>query len=258
MKYLLNGAEVEVLATTPEGIVVCNIFEAEDGTFTDYQNPYVVDKVYDAVPKEKLNAEVAAIQERIKELSAERNNLSGDVRDLEAQMATRKKAIQQHEQLKFLEDYIAGKITHYVEVCGYDTPKIVEFSKEFCNASNQYDRPRALKLLTLFGDSQGNLSWRLNRYSDGSGSGGTDVFPARSMEEAVEFIKDYITKQAAETVERPRDWVVSTAEKYSIPLPEGYINKFNANAAESILKTISESKDQIAKRESELLKYLPK
>lgn len=255
-KFLANGAEVEVIAKTPAGFLVVPIYDGDEGSQTDYDAPFNADKVYDKPPTEKLNAEIAALQERIRELSAERNTLSGDVRDLEAKINARKDAIKQHEKLKHLEDFIAGKITHYVETCGYDAPKIVEFSKSFSDGSNEYDRPRALKLLTLFGKSNGDLNWNLGQYYDGSGHS-PNVFVARSLEEAIEFIKGYIAQQAIETADRPRDWVIKTAQKYSVQLPDGYVEKHNAGCLESIRTNIANTQKSLEGYQLELGKYLP-
>jgi len=57
-----------------------------------------------------------------------------------------------------------------------------------------------MKLLSLFGDSKGDLSFRLHQYRDGSGNY-EEVIPCHSMDEAKELIKNHILKEMNKQIE---------------------------------------------------------
>jgi hypothetical protein len=88
--------------------------------------------------------------------------------------------------LDTLEDFVSGRITHVVEfkygcqIIPFD--KAITPSREF----GYYDE--WLKLLSLFGKSDGTLCWRIHQYYDGSGMS-TEILPATSYQHAVDIVQ---------------------------------------------------------------------
>ena len=128
--------------------------------------------------------------------------------------AERMEALQQYEGLQHLEDFILGKVTHYVVTERWQVPRIIDFD----DTEAEYARNREKRLLTLFGNSEGNLAWQLNRYADGSG-GSTQVIPCRSLEEAQEVLSEKLLARMENVVDRR---LLEAALAHNIPLPEAY------------------------------------
>lgn len=162
-------------------------------------------QVYAQPPVEKLHARVAELTQQCDAKRAEMREVEKLRREIAATEANDKKRMaalsMRSEALTRIEDFLDGKITHYVKVSSFDWPddigreiEISEAKKEKCGDD---DYTRDLKLLCLFGRAKGDLAWMLHRYSDGSGSGyGCSwVYPCCSLEEAQEKARKQVARQ---------------------------------------------------------------
>lgn len=181
--FLEDGTEVLVVAVVGDGAVVENHMCSEDGE-ADYgygQRSYVP-KVYRTPPVAKLDDQFAA---KIAELEAARAELRATRHEITTATAERKallETLQQVPALRYLDDYISGRITHFVEVM-YGRITVRSRNTDSVSKYDSHDDKKGERLLCLFGNSGGDLSWKLNQYRDGSGSWG-ETFPCRSMDEA--------------------------------------------------------------------------
>lgn len=180
--YTEDGCKAEYLGKVENGHVINVYGESYDHYGDRVEEPMglqVVQRVFAAPPKavydEKivsLKGDVAALEQRLQELSDDLQNAQRERLDLD-------KKLSQLPALRHLNDFIEKRITHVLRVgYGYE---IVTIDQAF--AENGVYSRKGQKLLTLYGDAGGNLSWRLNQYSDGSGWA-EDVVPCLSLEEA--------------------------------------------------------------------------
>jgi hypothetical protein len=167
-----------------------------DGEDT-YSEPAGIDvwpEVFLAAPTAVLEAEIVDLQAQIDakrlELSVATDEAAGFIRGEKERLSR----IKRHEALERLDDFISGKITHVVKR-SVGAISVHEF-KEVFEPNGRYGRD-GLKLLTLFGKPGLGLQWKVNHYSDGSGSD-TEVFPCTSREEAVSVATGLI-KEAYDT-----------------------------------------------------------
>lgn len=223
-KYLPDGQAVEVISETPSGIVVCRIFEDTDTGDVVRGKVEIVGKVYDKAPVERMDNEFVALQSNIDDLHKKQAEASKAFQEAKAAIEAQKAKLGRVEKLRMLEDFIDGKITHYVEFCGWSEPKIIPLK----DTVSEYGDGKMLRLLTLFGNSNGNLAWKLNRYRDGSGCD-TEVFPVTSEAEALVLIKNRLQNEADESLSKPKESIIKAAEKYGVDLPCGYANLFYEN-----------------------------
>jgi hypothetical protein len=97
------------------------------------------------------------------------------------------------KELQTLNNFLTGKITHYY-MKGH-SPAIYSFEdKNSYKHDLNSKRIDGIKLLSLFGDSKGYLSYRLNRYRDGSG-GWIEIVPACSYQEALSYAQEDLNEQ---------------------------------------------------------------
>lgn len=192
----IHGRAAAYLALGADGHVVQPIYENEDYE-PSYGNPEVWREVFTTPPTQKLHAEVAEIETKLNAARQALHEVQEQRRTEDREYAARANERKRFDQLKKLDDYIAGKITHFVVVQGYgERLSIQEFETFIHSNENRYERK--LRLLSLFGDSKGDLNWYVNRYSDGSGGDHGLCFPATSYEEALAIAAKWLEQRYAE------------------------------------------------------------
>lgn len=243
-KFLPDGQAVNVIGQFGGGFVVCRIFEDQDTGEIINGKSETVGKVFDKAPLERMDKEFVALQANIDDLRRKQLEASKAFNEAKAALESQSKKLARVEQLRLLEDFIDGKITHYVELCGWDTLKVVKIN----DTVSEYGDGKMLRLLTLFGDSKGNLAWQLNRYRDGSGCD-TEIFPVTSEAAAISLIKERILSDANDSIDNPKESVIKSAAKFGVDLPAGYSNlfyqNFIANHSEYIKKESSKLDEHV-------------
>lgn len=158
------------------------------------------DQIYLNPPTQKLEAKVDELDKLITEKRNELKRVNTELDQAGRRHQEQLKKLAQHRALQRIEDYLDGKFTHFLEVNEYYGPKIVTaddaLSKGGTEHENRWDKK--LRLLTLFGDTKGDLQWRINRYSDGSGSSSVEVFPVQNEAEAIAIARQLFADAVAE------------------------------------------------------------
>jgi hypothetical protein len=205
-------------------------------------------ELHNEPPVDVLNEEVAKLEAVRLDLSTQIRELRREVAGAEKENAERLAKCQRLASLKRLEDFLDGKITHYVIVPGYRAPEIVPVGD---TESEYAQHTGELRLLSLYGRTGGELAWRLNRYSDGSGRN-TDVIPCCSYEEAQEAITEVFATEV-ETALDPdhhnqpnRDWIAA-AEKCGIEISDLYETALVEREVESRRKQIADLQAKLEK-----------
>lgn len=222
-KYDRHGSEFR-LTTLKEGeCLAWSQCQDADGPYDDAVRIVKASELFDEPPRIKFHSEIAKLQDRLNDLRGQLRAQQREIAAFEEADAERIAKLKQHKGLEQLEDFLAGRITHFVE-CECEPPRIIP-SK---NAKRSYNH-RTLKLLTLFGDSKGNLAWSLNSYSDGSGYSIT-VVPCTSYEAAIRETKKRFALHESDVLdpksrfEPSRKWL-EQAEEYGIEMSDAYVRR---------------------------------
>lgn len=162
-----------------------------DGDYEFYASdqPIIVDPrhYYPKPPKPHADRAVSEADQKLQALRQQIRDAEAEIRQFAVEEKARMARITKHEQLKRLDDYISGKITHYVILSDSDI-KIEEFSAAKCTSDK-----KQMRLLMLFGDTKGQLDWRISSYSDDSGNGNKHLcYPHFSYDEALVEVKGVI------------------------------------------------------------------
>ncbi|MBC8642099.1 hypothetical protein IAG25_35425 [Caballeronia sp. EK] len=242
--YDIHGRAGIFVAQASTGYIVEPIHEHEDYDEPIYGSPETWKEVFSSPPTQKLHAEVAEVEAKLKtvldELHAVRAERHAEDAAYQARAALRK----QFKQLEKLDDFIAGKITHFLVSEGdYYPPRIEEF-ESFIKTKDRYDKQ--LRLLSLYGDSKGDLTWNLDRYSDGSGDSWRhgNAWPATSYEDAVSLLSGFLEKRYAMLrKEDPKmrgraSMYADAARKYGLTVPDDIAEWAEQSSAEAKAKTI--------------------
>lgn len=187
--FLSNGEIGEFIAATEDGYVVFPTM-LDEGEEIYRGDPVVVHSVFGRPPRAQHETKIKDLNTEIQSLVERRGKLQSDIRFHEAAHEERMKKLGTIKALENLEQFIDGKITHFViDHYGYS---IVAVGDAKCESSDH-----DTKLLTLFGRSDGNLAWRLSHYYDGSG-GYYSTYPCLSHEEAVAKLVELAEKEFKE------------------------------------------------------------
>ena len=194
--YDINGRAASYVALTGGGYVVEPIYQDEDSSEPVFGRPETWQQVFTAPPTQKLHAEVAEIQQKITEAQQQLYAVRKQRRVEDAEYAARAGLRKQFAQLQQLDDFIAGKITHFVVLDDYGRAVEIEERESFLVAKSEDRYDRKLRLVALYGASNGDLSWNIDRYSDGSGSSGRSGYcwPATSYEDALAKAQAWLDK----------------------------------------------------------------
>lgn len=218
------------------------------------------------IPKPRLAEDLLsvrkAIDEKIKirdEIHHEIHNKKIELSDIDSTILKRKDILSQHKSLENLELFIQGKITHFIFI-NSGRYEIKEFA-ESMRFSDIYDRNR-FKLLTLYGDSNGELEWGINEYPNDCGKLQL-VYPCLSKEDAeskvIEIYHKLLSKLNPEKLDYTFTNTVNSAMELGITLDEVITIAYNKNKAEArnenirlINRQIGELKKQLQIKENNL------
>lgn len=258
--YDIHGREGFFLCGYDCGSVVVPVYDG-DNQEPSYGEPERWTEVFLKPPTERLEAKIGELERVVSELTAQRNAIRTELSDAERERKRVIDRLKQVDALRHIEDYLDGKFAYFVVVSDYSKPTIESAEEAIAGGGtgdeNRYGRGPQ-KLLTLFGDTKGDLQWRINRYSDGSGSyGDKDVYPCKTREEAIEIIR----KLYAEAVEawrksgqkhhgRAISWTGVDPTWIDVPADvQAYVDEVKSKAAtaEAVKK-----REQIAKLQAEL------
>ncbi len=219
-----NGNEYRVVEVKDgENLVWAQVLDDDGEAFDGELHIISKSVLHDTPPRQKLDSQIVELQQERKDLFAQIAVLRRELTDFERGTGDRMVKLKQHKVLRRLDDFLAGRITHYVEL-SYGPPVIVSFEGA---KTSESDSRNKLKLLSLFGRTNGDLEWGLNQYSDGSGVN-TTVVPCASYSEAIKVAAELFVAHAARAMD-PNDRAVSQqrwatkATEYGIAMSPDYL-----------------------------------
>jgi hypothetical protein len=204
-KYTTDGKKVIVLGQLNSAeTIVQEIFISDGNEFPGGEN-FIVKSLLDK-PAESWKAKnLRELEERFDRQSREckdslnqlHRNFNHEKQNINAFIKNLKQTqkVSDSESFKTLSMFLSGEITHLVYM-GYNY-KIVDFMSAISSDKNEtYDQE--LKLLSLFGRSNGDLSWSIGQYSDHSGSFKRAI-PCASFVQAKNVLCSYINDKIVKT-----------------------------------------------------------
>lgn len=204
-KYLEGGEQVEVLAEFGNQCVVVMLYEPEyedDGPRLG--EPFIIakSKVFDSVLVSKKEQEITRIEKRIAELTEERKKLdsiintkSKEITELRHSYMDVEKATQENAAMRRVWNLITGKIKYLVFNNSYSC-EIIPIEQ----ATSKHGCRGEIRLLSLFGDSNGKLDWKLNDYDNGHGGREETVVPCLTIAEAREVAEPLVKRHLEEAM----------------------------------------------------------
>ena len=245
IKYLKNGQEVEVVSQFDGGFVVNPIYERDGEPFAG--DPKVVKAVFDSPPMERINKDVAEMQSKKEDLAKQLDELRTEIRAATGERQKLLESIKQVPALKRIDDFICGRFTHIVKESYGEYSIVAVNSAEFKTADRSYDRE--YKLLTLFGRTKGDLAFRINQYSDGSGHS-CECWLCFSEQEAKDLIVEKIGNRLKET-----HWFESyekSLTKYGLPISQVITDTIRSRRLENAKQAQAKAQAELDKANAAL------
>ena len=209
-----------------------------------------------APPRAVIDKEIEALEEKATALRAEVYRLDREKSEVEQDVIARKARLSKHAQLKQLDDFITKGIACYVTDNGYGELHILDFG----NSHAEYGDRDTFRLLSLFGNSKGQLDWKLNRYGDGSGNY-TDCIPCVSKEDAKAAIAERLNvrwemwRNGTKTNHLYHlSAYVKAAVAHGLPVPEDVAAQIAKDEEETKLKNLERAQKAFAEAQAALMK----
>lgn len=219
--YTRRGKKVEVVAITADGQYVVSPFlrDMDDEEYVaDIAS--VESELFEKAPTTVLDERIARLKNELANLEKQTTAAREVCFETERQAQKTPEILTRLKRfpaLERLEDFIEGRITHVVTTSWDDVTLLPLKSLE----ADQ--REKGIPLITLFGDSKGDIAWKVSPYRDGSGSW-RGIFLHTSEAEAVEKRSALLVEMARDAIkDARRDRLVelaNNAAKYGVTLPD--------------------------------------
>lgn len=221
--FIVNGQEIP----SGENFVVKSLHDAPAISWKE-KKLQELEKTYDNDSKEWLSR-----TDRLQKEYHEKSKL------LKAKINYIGLALKNADEKSFdlLVDFITGEVKWVVaNICDYGDPKLVRV-EEFESLS-EYANTK-MRLISLFGNDDGTLTYAQGRYSDGSG-GQVDFKPFKKYEDALAHFKELILERGV-SGER-----LEIAKKYGFEFPSEKVQEWKDEKIAYHQKRILEYEEYIS------------
>lgn len=115
------------------------------------------------------------------------------------------------------------------------------FSRIHDSVDSDYRRSTIdkMKLVSLFGNTEGNFQFKINEYSDGSGSS-KNIEYFKSKDDALIYIQNRF-----DSIQSYDDGHLKIAEKFNLKINKTKLSVFRSNKKQSILENIEKTKEAL-------------
>lgn len=243
--YTAEGRAARVLTTLTDGRKVIELAYDDDGEIGFTGELAIVPRVFDNPPTEVLHKAVADLEAREKKLRESINALQTECLDAERAHKERIAKLKQYEPLKFIEEFLDGKLTHYVIVHRYNEEIIrISTPAEEIDTENRWDKKQ--KLLSLFGTpSSRDLSWWLESER---------VYPFTSLEaaqaKAAALLAEVFKLVRAQPYRAER--VIESARAMNMPVPDDILQIVQEQRRKAAQSSVEEARKKLAEAEKAL------
>lgn len=264
IKYTDDGKKVLVVGKlNAQQTIVQEIFVSAGQEIPSGEN-FVVKSLHDAPAESWKEKNLRELEARYE---SDRKKLQAQIDDQERRLCLeRDKAKLQTSallqfvknsdasQLETLKNFMSGQITHLF-VAGY-SPEIISWkdSNKVYDTDSFYHHARleGIKLVSLMGKSDGDLSYRLHEYRDGSGGCGKTIYPTTSYEAALAMAQAQLDKDGEAYVSGGSQHLnVETWRKIEgIVIPPAVIDRWEMLADAQRLARIEKIKEELADLEA--------
>lgn len=201
-KFLSDGRKVVVVgALNNQETIVQEIFITQQGDEIPGGERFVVKSLHDTPVESYLSKEKARYEAAIKKAKDEIESVNREIKATKNKLSLYRDNIKQvkafvehidEADLSYFADVMTGRMNYAVKG-SYRVPSIEEFSEYMSVINNYYGNSsyEGMKMLSVLGNSDGNIALRANQWGDGSGSYDEVKF-FETYEEARDHVKQCV------------------------------------------------------------------
>lgn len=255
--YSEEGHAAEFVAQAGGEYIVRPFYEDDDGPQPGDVRTWGA--VFRTPPAPKLDAQTAAAERRLAEVTAQVRELERAKRAFDGEEKARLDRIKQHDQLADLDRYLAGELTHYVATHEYyPSVEVIPLGEtiESYGTSNGYG---ILQLCPRRGWDK-KVYWTVtykvpDRYVY---SKTATVIPCcgeqAAQEKAAQILRSYLDQyEAMEPAKRSyAEMLVKSCEKFGVAVPQWLVDGISASQRERLERSVAEQRKKLAEAETEL------
>lgn len=248
--FNIDGREAEYVAFANGKHVVLPFFIGEDGDGDEYRfkgDAESWEAFFIKPPTEKLDKEVAAMQEQLNALNLAVPDAEGKLYQIQREADAARKRIAARPDLVDLDLWMRGEVTHIVALDGYGF-EIGTVDEVLL------DRDKELRLLCLKVDPRANrFSVTHAAYSDGSGRQ-TSCLLATSFEHAKERAAEYMLSQLrrGDRQDYTDKALARSAAKYGLAVPADLQAKVDKEDRENKTSRLERARASLERAKAEL------
>lgn len=202
-KFLSDGRKVVVVgALNNQETIVQEVFVTAQGDEIPGGERFVVKSLHDQPVESYLSREKKKQEMALESAKSALDKVNKEIHDTKNRLSLWRDALKQvsvlsenisEQDFDYFIDVMTGKMA-YAVAGTYGVPKIERFEDYMSVIDTDWGRGqyKGIKMLSLLGNSNGNISFDVNRWQDGSG-GYTHVSFFHTREEALDFIKFKVT-----------------------------------------------------------------
>lgn len=226
--FTADGQNVRLDAITTDGKYVVRMQVWEGYSDPNDSTPYadgsmqIVERLFHTPPIDKKDARIAQLEQQIRNEEIRLVQIRKEIEGAQKGHTDLIKKLEQIPALQRIADMIDGKFTHCV--IENNGEFFVKTFKEAMSGLEEYERgPGLFKLICLYGNSNGDMLWKINKYRDGSGDW-RHLEVCHSEEEAraalIAQVSERITKAIAQKHTWMLDRLIKSLERIGEKAPE--------------------------------------
>jgi len=199
-KYLLDGRKVALIGKlNNEEWIVQEVFVTESGDEIPSGERFTAKSLHDSPVESFKDREIKKKQDQIKKLERDYELIQANLKSARIDKQTSDDIAKlvksvavgiSESDLSGLHGFLTGQVKWVViEKYGFELPVLFEEAMKVIDSWGGDKRYEGIKLITLYGKTNGNLSFRIGQYGDGSGSC-YDIAPFQTFKDASRYCID--------------------------------------------------------------------
>lgn len=259
VKYLNDGRKVVVIGEINSNeSIVQEIFVTKDGDEIPSGERFTTKSLHDEPVlsyKEKrereLSSRLDSIEKRIEMAKGKEREALDSVKSAEriSYFPKRVQKSDNKQAIDGIESFLNGDVK-YLVFGDYSLEPPVKLEDAISIYERKYGGERCfegLKLISLYGDAKGDLSYKISRYGDGSGNS-QSVYPFKEWDSAIEKVKELAIKRINEGYFSKEDY--AKAKDLGITFTKAINKTLKKKFYEGLAKLETETTRVIADRSS--------
>lgn len=261
IKYTSDGKKVKVVGKlNAQETIVQEIFISDGNEIPSGEN-FVVKSLHDAPAiswkekslkdlEDRYNSESKDYQKKLEALRRDFDQKSTALHQHLIHAGAQLKRISE-ETFDVLLKFLTGQIK-WVVIHDYYGVKIETYDNVEHDKTGNYGRcEKELRLLSIFGKDDGTLTYKINRYSDGSGSNDQHIVPFSDLESAKQYCQKYIDEKEV------NGSIIKIAKDYDLYISPERMNKYNKKMTDELKKQVLDAEKRVEELKNQILQYEP-